>query len=220
MPVAGFIADDANGIDAWINEGVQRLYELLVKAYGESWVEETYTLNTVAGQSDYTFAGSDVLAIYGVDMTIGGVERALERYENRERSQLKNRALTDWRIPPKYQFVSGALDPKAATSTVKLRLLPAPDGVYPVVVRYAPGYQLLVAGADTVNFPNGWERFVVCYTAIQMLRKEESDTRGLESELSKMEAELEEIAQRRIVDQPHQTIDTENDDITLLDYFI
>lgn len=213
MPTAGFVADDANGIDAWINEGVQKLYELLVKAFGEGWAEDTYTFNTVSGTSDYNFSGSDVIVIYGVEALIGGVYVALDRYEAREESSLKNRARAGWTNPPKYRFIGGGLDTATAVP-MKIRLLPAPDGAYPVVIRLAPGFTLLDAGADTVTFPNGWERYVVCYTAIQMLRKEESDTTGLESELAKMEAELEELAQRRVIDQPHSAVD-DDDELTL-----
>ena len=74
MPVAGFVADDANGIYAWINEGVQKLQELLVKAYGEEFVETSTTFNTVAGTTDYNLP-TDMLAFYGIDMTVGGLER-------------------------------------------------------------------------------------------------------------------------------------------------
>lgn len=216
MPTAGFIADDANGIDAWINEGIQKLYELLVKAYGESWAEDTYTLTTSSGVSDYAFSGSDVIAVYGVTAVIGGVYIPLERFEAREEANLRNQTRAGWYNPPKYRFISGALDPQAGTPQMKLRLLPAPDGAYSVTIRLAPGFVLLSNAAHTVNFPNGWERYVVVYTAIQMLRKEESDTSGLEAELAKMEQELEELAQRRIVDQPHSAIDAdETDDITI-----
>lgn len=216
MPTAGFIADDANGIDAWINEGVQRLYELLVKAFGEGWAEETLAITTVAGQTDYTMSVTDMVSLYGVTATLNGTLVPLSRYEARDEAHLTNQALTGWFNQPKYRVIGGALDPQAATTTMKLRLLPAPTGAYPITVRYAPGFALLSSGAQTVNFPNGWERYVVVYTAIQMLRKEESETSGLERELAKMEYELEEIAVRRIVDQPHSAVDVDDTDAFFL----
>ncbi len=201
MPVAGFVADDANGIYAWINEGVQKLQELLVKAYGSEFVETSTTFNTVAGTTDYNLP-ADMLAFYGIDLSIGGLEFALLPYEQGERNLYKNQsALGSIRARPRYKL--------SGKATGVIRLLPAPDGAYTARIWYAPSATLLTTGADTVNFPNGWERYVVVYAAIQMLMKEESDVRELRTELNKMEQELEEISQRRDADRPHHAVDVE-----------
>jgi hypothetical protein len=59
----------------------------------------------------------------------------------------------------------------------------------------------------TINFPNGWERYVVLYAAIQAMLKEESDVRALQGELAKMDAQLDEIIENRNVAEPMQAID-------------
>ncbi len=200
MPVAGFIPDSATGIDAWINEGVQKLHELLVKAYGEQFKETTSTFNTVAGTTDYSLP-TDLLAFYGVDLTIGGVKFALLQYNNTERNLQANALATYAGQRPRYKLIG--------MSTGSLRLLPAPAAVYAGVIHYAPSATLLVGTTDAVNFPNGWERYVVLYTAIQMKMKQEDDVSDLRNELNKMEMELIEIAQRRNADQPHSAIDIE-----------
>lgn len=201
MPVAGFVADDATGIDAWINEGVQKLQELLVKAYGEEFVETSTTFVTSNGVTDYNLP-TDMLAFYGIEMTVGGLDFALLPFERGERSLWKNQsALGSWRQRPRYKL--------SGKAPGVVRLYPAPDGAYTCKIWYAPSATPLVNGADEVNFPNGWERYVVIYTAIQMLMKEESDVRELRGELEKMEKELEEIAQRRNADQPHHAVDVE-----------
>lgn len=210
MPVAGFVADSATGIDAWINEGVQILHELLVKAYGEGFIESVSTFNTVAGTTDYNLP-TDLLAFFGIDLSIGGMKFVLRPFNRAETGIHENQTASGLGLKPRYRLVGMAPG--------VIRLLPAPDGVYAARLRYAPSAALLTNGTD-VNFPNGWERFVVLYTAIQMLAKEESDTRVLQGMLDKMEFELAEIAQRRNADQPHSVVDIESvGDDNPSDYF-
>lgn len=214
LVIPGFVADTSTGIDAFINEGVQKLQEMLIKAYGQEFVEKSASFNTASGTTDVALP-SDFLVLYGVDLTIGGVSFALNQYNHTERNLFKNMlALAPaWRQRPRYRL-------SGMGSSGVLRLLPAPDGVYTGTFWYAPVATLLVNASDTVNFPNGWERFVVVYTAIQMGMKEETDVRELRTELVKMEAELEEIAARRNADQPHQVVDAETvENDSPLNYF-
>lgn len=214
MPIPGFVPDTGTGIDAWINEGVQKLWELLIKAYGQQFVETTSAFVTVAGVTDVPLP-ADFLVLYGVDLKIGTVSFALTRYNHSERNLYKNMlALAPaWRQRPRYSL-------SGMGSNGILRLLPAPDGGYQGSILYAPVAPLVSLVTDTVDFPNGWERFVVVYTAIQMRMKEETDTRELRIELSKMEAELEEIASRRDANQPHSVVDAESiENDSPLNYF-
>lgn len=201
MPVAGFIEDSATGIDAFINEGTQKLQELLVKAYGESFIEAVSSFSTVAGTTDYALP-TDMLAFYGIDLAISGMKFNLLPYSRTETGLNENQTASGLGTKPRYRLVGMA--------TGVIRLLPAPDAVYAARLRYAPSATLLVNAGDSVNFPNGWERFIVIYAAIQMLAKEESDTRTLQAMLDKMEFELAEIAQRRNADQPHSVVDIES----------
>lgn len=208
MPIAGFVPESVTGIDAWINEGVQKLHEMMVKAYGEDLLETIATQNTVAGQSDYALP-TDHFVFNSAKLTIGGVEITLTPYENTEASLMKNKSIFgNWNYRPYYKLTGGA-----AKIPPKIRLLPAPDGVYPLAIHYSPVATLLVASGDSIDYPNGWERYVVCYTAIQMMIKEESDVRELRTELDKMELELETIARRRNADRSHSAVDVESVEI-------
>ncbi len=200
-----FVTDTAESLDAWINEGGQKLHELLIKAYGSEYLEKSTTFTTVSGQTDYTLP-SDFLTLYGFDFPIGGVSFSLLPYARAERNLYRNTLQGYWRQRPRYKL-SGS----------NVRLLPAPAGGVTVTIWYAPVFTLLVTNTPSgvVNFPNGWERYIVAYAALQCLIKEESDTKDLRAELQKMEAELEEIAARRDADQPHEAVDidaVENDD--------
>ena len=210
QPVAGFVADSATGLDAWINEGVQKLHEMLVKAYGEQFLETSAVLTTVAGTTDYNLP-TDMLVFYGAELVIGGITMVLRPYNNAERALHVNRLTYAGQLP-RYKLVGMA--------TGVIRLLPAPAAVYTGKILYAPSATLLVNASDSVNYPNGWERYVVNYAAIQMMLKEESDARPLQAILKEQEQELAEIAQRRNADQPHSIVDLDMlDNESPLDYF-
>lgn len=199
----GFVPDTALGIDAFINEGGQKLWELLIKAYGQQFVEKTSTFNTVAGSTDITLP-ADFLILYGVELNIAGVVFSLVKYNHTERNLYRNMlALAPaWRQRPRYNL-------SGMGSTGLLKLFPAPDGAYAGSFLYAPVFTPLVNASDTVDFPNGWERYIVVYTAIQLGMKEESSVTELRTELKAMTEELEEIANRRDANQPHSVVDAE-----------
>ena len=200
MPVAGFIADSATSIDAFINEGVQRLHEKLVEAYGEEYVSSSASL-TLNGTASDVALPTDFLKLYGVDLTVSGVVSTLRPFMRGERNAYRYSAPA-WGTIPRYSLVGGYI-----------RFLPIP-GAGTATMYYAPTAALLVGASDTVNFPNGWERYVVLYAAIQCLAKEESDTRDLRMELEKLERDLDTIKENRDAAFPRQVVDLDVADLT------
>lgn len=199
MPVAGFIADSATSLDAFINEGVQRLHEKLVEAYGEEYKSSTSTISADGTSTDYNLP-SDFFKLFGVDMPVGSVTRALRPYMRAERNAYRYHGPT-WRTVPKY-LVTGS----------QIRFLPIPPACT-ITLFYAPTATALVNASDTVDFPNGWERYVVLYAAIQALIKEESDVRDLRFELEKLERDLEGIKEDRDAAFPRHVVDLDLSDI-------
>jgi hypothetical protein len=199
MPVAGFIADSATGLYAWINEGVQRLHEKLVEAYGEEYISSSASLTCTGSASDVALP-SDFFKLYGIDMPVGGTTRTLKPYMRAERNSLRYGSVS-WETVPKYSLVGS-----------NIRFLPIPPACT-ATIYYAPTTTLLASGSDTVNFPNGWERYVVLYAAIQCLAKEESDTRELRMELEKLERDLDAIKENRDAAFPRQVVDLDLADI-------
>lgn len=198
MPVAGFVPDSATGIDAWINEGIQKLHEMLVEAYASDYVEK---------QAAFTCTGADSVALpadfyklLGVDLNSSdGTVVTLTPFPRGMRNVYKN-SLNDG-LGYRTRFkLSGA-------ST--LRLLPAPRAGTTGVVWYSPVAPVLVASGDTVDFPNGWERYVVLYTAIQMKLKQESSITELQNDLLKMELDLRNLADRRDLSTPSHAVDVD-----------
>ena len=200
MPVAGFIADSATSIDAFINEGVQRLHEKLVEAYGEEYVSSSGSLTLTGSASDVALP-TDFLKLYGVDLSSGGSTRTLRPFMRAERNAYRH-ASPSWETIPRYSLVGAYI-----------RFLPIP-AAGTATIYYAPTVALLANAGDTVNFPNGWERYVVLYAAIQCLAKEESDTRDLRMELENLERDLDTIKENRDAAFPRQVVDLDVADLT------
>lgn len=193
MVGSSFVADAATGLDAWINEGVQRLHEKLVAAYAENYIESTSALTLTAGTSSYALP-SDFYKLYTVTLNISGTEYTVKPFMRAEGSAYKSVTLP-YNARPKYRL--------AGSNIIFLPSTLSTTGT----MYYAPSATVLSSGSDTVNFPNGWERFVVLYAAIQALMKEESSVTALQQELQKQEQELEEARRNRDASFPRQVVD-------------
>ncbi len=198
MPAAGFVLDSATGIDAFINEGVQKLHELLVEAY-DSKFRVSSSAFTCSG-ADTVALPADFYKLLGVDLnSTDGNILTLESLPIGMRNVQRNAAVTR---------------PLGAQSRYMLRgtnlvILPAPAAGTTGTIWYAPTATVLVLTSDTVDFPNGWERYVVLYTAIQMKMKQEDNVNDLRFELEKMERELRDIADRRDLARPAHAVDVD-----------
>lgn len=208
MVSSTFITDTADSLDSWINEGAQKLHDMLVQAYGNDYVEKAAALTTVAGTSDYALP-TDFYKLLGVGLPFGGQMRTLKPFEQAERNAYKNQptSLSRFNIP-RYRL-AGAY----------VRLYPAPNAAMTGEIIYAPLLQvtlanatisnLLVSGTDSVNFPNGWERFVIMWAARVAKAKQEDDVSQLNRDIAKEEADLTSIIESRNAAQPHSAVDME-----------
>ncbi len=202
-----FITDTADSLDQWINEGAQKLHDLYVQAYGEDYVEKSSTLTTVAGTTDYTLP-TDFYKLLGVELPINGKMRSLKLYNRAERNGISDQvsALSMLSLP-RYKLSKGVI-----------RLLPAPRSVLVGKFWYAPLLQvtngvtvtnLLVAASDTIDFPNGAERYIIKYAARIAMSKQEDDVRDITAELDKEEAQLQVLIEERNAAEPKSAVDVE-----------
>lgn len=194
MVGSSFVADAATGLYAWVNEANQKLHGMLVEAMGEEYISSTATLTTVAGQSDYAVP-SGFFKLYGVGLPFQGDMRSLERYVRAERNN--------------YRALNGNQIPRYSLVGTNIRLYPAPSSVMAGEILYAPEATVLTTGADTVNYPNGWERFIVLDAAIQCLAKEESDVRALSAERAAVIKEIELAKESRDLATPMRVVETD-----------
>lgn len=200
MVGSGFVADSATGLDRWINEGVARLHEKLVGAYGDQYVETTATISVTAGTSDYNLA-SDFYKLYEVDFTVNGRTRALEQFNRAERNTYRDGEIYGQYFLPKYRLVAG-----------KIRILPS-TYTGTLTYRYAPQATTLSSTSDSITVPNKWEQYVVVYAAMQAMMKEESDIRELAGLLAQFDRDLDEMAANRDLSSPLKAVDVDNIDI-------
>lgn len=192
MVGSSFVADSATGLDAWINEANQKLHGMLVEALGEDYVSSSQSFTTVADQSDYNLP-SGFYKLQGVDLERHGVMCALRRYERPERNSFRELGTS---ALPRYAIVGSVL-----------RLYPTPTAGLTGAIIYAPEATTLVNGADTVSYPNGWERYIVIDAAIQALMKEESSVRDLVAERERIEREIRDAKETRDMATPKRVTD-------------
>lgn len=201
MPLPGFITNAE--LTVWVNEGIGILHEKLVSAYGEEYASSESVLTTVAGTTDYPLPAT-FFKLYGVDLTVNGYTRSLRPYMRSDRNAYRNQTWNQMLPLPRYSLVGQ-----------NLRLLPAPP-VATGKILFAPTATQLANLTDPVTFPGTWERYVVTYAAVQMLAKEESDTRELQGLLEKFDRELDQQATDRDLAAPKSAVDIDMQDSDLL----
>jgi hypothetical protein len=205
MPSTQFVTDTANSLDAFINEGIQKLHDKLIEAYDSDYVEKSQAFTYVANQD--VSLPTDFYKLLGVDLNYGAGVVTLNKYNRRERNSYKNiNALGLFGPMPSYKLTSvGGL-----AGTGALRFLPQPAAGSTGVIWYSPQATVLVAGGDTVNVPGGWERYIVAYAAMCCLDKEESDSSQQMKLLADMDQEFKAIINNRDASQPTQSVDVDN----------
>lgn len=184
MPVTTFVTDAATSLDAFINAGIQRMHDVILNAGGEESLgtaSSAISLTIASGTGTVTLP-TDFYALQGVDLTVGGAVVDVKRYSRKERNSKRSQSIYLPRRTPEY-LLEGT----------KLRFVGV-DGSYTGTVWYVPQPTPLVADADTINYPNGWEHYAVLYAAVLALTKEESDTSGLLALLQAEEARLQDSA--------------------------
>jgi|694.fasta_scaffold106148_2 hypothetical protein len=194
MVGSAFVADSGLGLDAWINEANQKLHGMLVDALGEEYVSSSASFTTIANTSDYAVPAS-FYKLYGVDLDYHGVMRSLKQYTRAERNTYRE---LHPEFLPRYSLVG-----------TNIRLYPIPTAGLTGAILYAPEATTLVNSGDTVNYPNGWQRFIVIDAAIQALAKEESDVRTLVAERAAIIKEIEQTKEQRDLATPKRVVDLE-----------
>lgn len=216
MPVDGFVTDEE--LTDWVNEGLQQLHKLLVDAFETEYAFKEQAMSYVSGTTDYALP-ADFFRLFGVDFDFAGTTRALKPYNQAERNAYKNRsgpgALWFGVVGglPRYSLIKN----QSSTGSM-LRLLPA-NVTTSGRLLYAPTVTTLVDGADSVELPDGWEKYVIVFAAIQMLTKEESSTTELQKQLARWDEDLIELKATRDAANPKQTVDVDRMQLDGLDFF-
>lgn len=204
MAGSSFVADDATGLDAWINEAHQKLHGMLVDALGEEYIESINNITTT-GADSYALP-ADFYKLYAAGIIIGNRVRKMYQFSRGE--QYRYLGNPNAQIP-RYRVVNRTL-----------RLAPNTGAGQVLYLSYAPNATTLAVAGDTVDYPNGWDRFIVLDAAIQALLKEESSVTALAAERDRVVREIETTKEQRDLANPHRVTDVHLADYEFDDEYV
>lgn len=165
---SSFVTDDDIRDD--LNFSIAELYDLILASYSAEYFVEEHPITTVSGTSEYDLpVGFYKLA--GLDLESGGNSYSVPKYNFADRNLQKNSAqFTSTEHPYRYRIYNNSL-----------KLLPAPTGVYSLIMHYVPQFTELVLDDDVVNVSivENWLEYAVVDVAIKVGIKEETDVRAL-----------------------------------------
>lgn len=200
MSSTSFVQDTRLSLDAFINVGVQKLWDKVLDAMGDDSLgrASSAVAITIASGTGTQALPSDFYRMLGVDLLIGGDRVDLRRFEWKQRNSIRTQSLWLPREVPQY-----CLD---GITSLRLNGM---DGSYAGTLWYSPTPTFLLNDSDFIDVPNGWEQYAVLYAAILALTKEESDTSGLKSLLGEEGQRIESAAARRHQGSPPRMVDVE-----------
>lgn len=170
--------------NAWINDGIANLHDILIKQNPDQYTEST-TFSTTAGTLEY--------ALPTTFYKLRGLEKQLSsnKYERVQKFNWaeRNDAGTRYRIRGSY-----------------IRFTEI-DGIDTYRIWYIPVPTALVADTDSFSEPNRYEEFVSTYAARQALIQEESDTTDITAELARLERRILEASADVDVHEPDSITD-------------
>lgn len=196
-PLTGSSFVTSAHVDRYINQSIRALVDLVLTAGGEQPYESSTTISTVAGQAQYALP-ADFYRLTLASVTIDGISRPMPKADLGwlERTQSTGYPLLLSEQAVGYRIVGNSIE-----------LAPAPDGVYPVALRYVPtlvcrnagGTPIADLSADDDYFDgrNGWEDYIVYDSAVRVAIREERDPGPY--------AAFRSEAERRIVEGAEET---------------
>jgi|SRR5882724_3227250 len=163
-----------------INEGLAKLYDLIIAQQDQPYYLSSVNFNTVNAKDTYVIgAGKDINVsnFYkgkGLDVSFGQqIVIAARPFMWSERNRFKWYPGWIYSQPVFYQFI-GKVDGSSANSgTDSIKLIPMPNGQFNCTLWYYPTLANLVSGGDTFDGINGFEEHAVLDAAIKLLTKQE-----------------------------------------------
>jgi len=186
MTGSGFIKNPVwNG---WINKSIQRLYNILVRSFGEDYYFKEADISIVSGTEEYDLP-TDFYKLLGVDLKIGtkrqdriGIEKFLWKDRNRYSYRPGGFVGRSFR----YRMMGGSII-----------FVPEPTGANTVTLSYIRTATDLVVDSDSFDGINGFEEWVILDVAIKARIKEESDVSDLVLERNIIREEIKSDAKAR-----------------------
>jgi len=202
MENSDFIEDAE--LDVYINDSYLELYDLLVAAYVDYFIEDPLLITLSQGESTYAIP-SNLYKLIGIDRCsnqstgVDGDDFYLIRPFNWEDRNSRRNIDLFRGIHPNVQYrMVGDL----------FRFVPADQaqGIYRVW--YVPSLEPLVNSTDQISVQaDRWKLYIVIDAAIKMLQKEESDVSVLAAQKMALIRRIQEMAQVRDAGEPERVTD-------------
>ena len=190
----------------YINAGISELQDILVQEYGEDYYVISKDFDTVSGVGTYyindstqsnDLAITDFYKLRGVDAKINGTDYfTIGSFNFNERNLYQNSG--SWSLlglsNVRYRLVG---------NTIKFS--PQPAGVTTARIWYIPQAVQFASSTDVAtkwDDLNGYAEYVVTFSSIRMLQKEESDVSVLMAQKAELKQRITEAAANRDADNP------------------
>lgn len=163
-----------------INEGLAKLYDLIIAQQDQPYYLSSAAFNTVNGTETYKIGSGQLINISdfykgkGLDVNFGQtIVISARPFMWSERNRFKWYPGWIYSQPVFYHFTGKASGSVANASTDSIKLIPTPNGQFNCTLWYYPTLAPLVAGGDSFDGINGFEEHAVLDAAIKILTKQE-----------------------------------------------
>lgn len=162
-----------------INEGLARLYDLIVMQQDQPYYLSSVAFSTVNAKDTYIIGAGKDIAISdfykgkGLDITYGqNIVSTARPFMWAERNRFKWVPGWIYSQPVYYEFI-GKNGLPANAGNDALKLMPMPSGIFQCTLWYYPVLTPLVSPSDNFDGINGFEEYAVLDAAIKLLTKQE-----------------------------------------------
>lgn len=163
-----------------INEGLAKLYDLILAEQDQPYYLASVNFNTVSTKDTYVIGPggdiniSDFYKGKGLDVNFGQqIVISARPFMWSERNRFKWYPGWIYSQPVFYHFIGKPNGAVANAAKDSIKLIPQPSGQFNCTLWYYPTLAPLVAGGDQFDGINGFEEWAVLDAAIQILSKQE-----------------------------------------------
>jgi hypothetical protein len=183
-----------------VNSHVQALYDLLIEVRGQPYYATDHTETTEVDKEEYPLP-TDFYQLSGAPVIYDGSNYyQMKTWEENERARLLGRNVGHSIEQMRYRILAN-----------NISLLPIPNSILTLTIRYIPTFQYLVDNGDTFDGINGWEKWVELNSGIEMMNKGQRDSAALQVQLAQVDARIRRLAPSRDAANPPRIVDTRRD---------
>ena len=180
-----------------INQSINAFRLMISRTGHPYYLKESTATATTSGTADYALP-SDLIHLYGVDLTVDNRTLALQDYSLIERNDFSTLNLPNTGTPVAFRVHTSG----------NVRFIPTPDSAsYTYKFIYLPTATDLSSDSDTFDGVAGWEDWIVYDVAVKLLTRDDEDEQlaKVQGMLAKREREIiSEASKRQRVNPVHR----------------